>query len=411
MVVDEEAAAVVWPDVDGEDGEDDGIDVVVDAAGLVAELEPGAAEPVVWPAMQDDAGATDGVFSVADLLGDAATAAQAPSADDEEATAQSRRESSRDEAGWEADLALLESVDDVATQRLARQMRREKRRERRNAAKQNGDTPTAETAAAALRTAAAHEQSGKTSFAENAVVNPRTLPGAERGRWGTHKRLRIVSGALGGRRILSPDTPSVRPMMERVRGAAMDMLLAQSAAATGAKSARTFPEGARWLDLYSGTGAVGIEGVSRGCGAAHFVECDADVLKRVLHANIRSLDLPRVGEEHGGSPGDVRVHPTTVESFLSQHEASRGAPFDFVSVTPPYQLVEYAVLLPLLAKSGVLCAAASTVLVEFPLEESRAIPAALQVTPPEGAAATEGQLELARERKYGRTVLAVYAPS
>jgi len=63
---------------------------------------------------------------------------------------------------------------------------------------------------------------------------------------------------FGSRRLLSPDDQNVRPMMEKVRGAVFSILQSYLSAPGG------LPAGSRWLDLFSGTGAVGLEGMSRG---------------------------------------------------------------------------------------------------------------------------------------------------
>merc|ERR1711972_962751 len=157
---------------------------------------------------------------------------------------------------------------------------------------------------------------------ESAYVPPDSFPGADGGNWRTKRqRMRIVGGTLGKRFLLSPNTQSVRPMMEIVRGSIMDMLLSRTAEISDEPNqtvmgAFRFPPGSRWLDLYAGTGAVGIEGVSRGCGGAHFVECDSHVVRRVLKENLNLLDVTKVAQDNGGTPGDVAVHMTTVEAYL-----------------------------------------------------------------------------------------------
>ncbi|CAI5527207.1 unnamed protein product [Closterium sp. Naga37s-1] len=83
----------------------------------------------------------------------------------------------------------------------------------------------------------------------------------------------IVSGTNRGRRLLSPADRNVRPMMKMVRAAVFDMLHALL------DSPHRLPPGSCWLDLYSGTGSVGLEAMSRGCGQ-HWKAC-----------NLRWLDL------------------------------------------------------------------------------------------------------------------------
>ncbi|CAI5502409.1 unnamed protein product, partial [Closterium sp. Naga37s-1] len=158
----------------------------------------------------------------------------------------------------------------------------------------------------------------------------------------THKLLKIVSGTNRGRRLLSPADRNVRPMMEMVRAAVFDMLHALLDAP------HRLPTGSRWLDLYSGTGSVGLEAMSRGCGQAHFVEMDPWVVSSVLSPNIEACS----------ASSNTTIHPLKVESFLQQAK-ERGAewvggPFSFVSVTPPYELIVYSQLMAQLAASPLL---------------------------------------------------------
>lgn len=86
---------------------------------------------------------------------------------------------------------------------------------------------------------------------------------------------RIVSGIWRGRRLIVPRDSRVRPTAERVREAWLSILM---------------PElpGARVLDLYAGSGALGLEAISRGAAHATFVDTSADSLV-ALHANIATL--------------------------------------------------------------------------------------------------------------------------
>lgn len=89
--------------------------------------------------------------------------------------------------------------------------------------------------------------------------------------------LRIIAGTLGGRRIRTPPGRGTRPTGARVREAWF--------AAMGPALA-----GASVLDLFAGSGALGIEALSRGAARAHFVEADPRALA-VLRRNLASLDL------------------------------------------------------------------------------------------------------------------------
>lgn len=122
--------------------------------------------------------------------------------------------------------------------------------------------------------------------------------------------VRIVGGDLRGRRILVPDR-GVRPTAARTREAVFDVL------------GPRVVEGARVLDLYAGTGALGIEALSRGAAVASFVERSGPV-SRALRENLVRLGLSERASVH--------------EADLSRIELPSGArgPFDLVFLDPPY---------------------------------------------------------------------------
>ena len=103
---------------------------------------------------------------------------------------------------------------------------------------------------------------------------------------------RIVGGIWGGRRLLTPAGETTRPTSEKVRAA-----LASSLTAAGGL------DGARVLDLYAGSGALGLELVSRGAASAVFVERDRAALT-ALRANVAALG--------GRRPGPVSAELTVV---------------------------------------------------------------------------------------------------
>ena len=89
--------------------------------------------------------------------------------------------------------------------------------------------------------------------------------------------LRIIAGEFGGRRIKPPPGEGTRPMLDRVREAVFATL--------GERV-----EGARVLDLFAGTGSLGLEALSRGASGARFVERDR-AMARVLEENVAALDV------------------------------------------------------------------------------------------------------------------------
>lgn len=122
--------------------------------------------------------------------------------------------------------------------------------------------------------------------------------------------LRIVGGSARGRRLAVP-ARGTRPTSDRAREGVFNTLAAELDL-----------EGARVLDLFAGSGALGLEALSRGAASVAFVESDrgaADVLRRNLHV----VDLP------GGT-----VLRCTVESYLVA--AGADEPYDLVLMDPPY---------------------------------------------------------------------------
>lgn len=102
----------------------------------------------------------------------------------------------------------------------------------------------------------------------------------------TWRGLRVVGGSSSGARLYSAkDNDLTRPMMEKVRLALFSML-ESLLCASSASSGLSLPTTSRWLDLYAGTGSVGIEALSRGVGSAHFVELDSWTVREVLRKNI-----------------------------------------------------------------------------------------------------------------------------
>jgi 16S rRNA (guanine(966)-N(2))-methyltransferase RsmD len=201
----------------------------------------------------------------------------------------------------------------------------------------------------------------------------------------THKRLQIVAGRHSRRVVLTPSGLNTRPMMGVVRGATFDMILSL----VGSRSNVQFPENSRWLDLFAGTGAIGLEALSRGCVDAHFVEMDDWTVKNVTRVNIKTL-----GEEKNAT-----AHCASVETFLQRHSKNTsgvGGAFNFVSFCPPYEKVSYPDLL-LEIDSSLLVSDDAIVLVEYAIGQRDEIKASIG-----------NRLRRVRNRRYGRTFVALY---
>ena len=182
--------------------------------------------------------------------------------------------------------------------------------------------------------------------------------------------MRIVGGEWRGHPIEAPEGRDVtRPTTDRVREAVASMLL----------SARGLTlEGARVLDAFAGSGAMGLELLSRGAAWCTFVDVDKGAQTRVR----------RNAEALGAAPSSHTVLRADVER-LAQAGTITGAPFDIVVLDPPYatEAGRVAALVEALAASGLL---APGVLVLY--ERSSTAPA----TEPAG-------FVVLRQKRYGQT--------
>ena len=151
---------------------------------------------------------------------------------------------------------------------------------------------------------------------------------------------RIVAGSAGGRRIAVPPGQATRPTAERVREAMFSTV-----------QTLLDLDGARVLDLYAGSGAVGLEALSRGAGHALLVESEARTA-RLIRDNARSLGLQDAAE--------VRAEP--VRRVLAGPPP--GPPYALVFADPPYALpaTELDAVLLDLVRHGWLAAGAVLVL-------------------------------------------------
>ena len=177
--------------------------------------------------------------------------------------------------------------------------------------------------------------------------------------------MRVVAGRLGGRRLTAPAGPQTRPTSDRVREALF--------------SALGGVEGLRVLDLFAGSGALGIEALSRGAAAATFVERQPGAL-RALRGNLASLEL----EGHEVARSDAR-------QFLRKARTA-GREYDLVFVDPPYRRAaalgrELSELVPPVLASG------GTVV----SESDRRDPLDLA-------------LPVRTERRYGDTLIRIHEP-
>jgi 16S rRNA (guanine966-N2)-methyltransferase len=176
--------------------------------------------------------------------------------------------------------------------------------------------------------------------------------------------VRVVAGEYRGRRLAAPRRAGTRPTQDKVREALFSVLGPL--------------DGERVLDLYAGSGALGIEAVSRGAREATFVDSDPAAVRAVRE------NLERLGVE------GARVFRADVPSFL-RGAARHGDRWDLVLCDPPYRLAPRlgATLGPLLAPV---------------LETGARIVCETSVKDP-----IRLDLPLTGERRYGDTALRLYA--
>ena len=177
--------------------------------------------------------------------------------------------------------------------------------------------------------------------------------------------MRVVAGRFGGRRLAAPPGRGTRPTSDRVREALFSILGSL--------------DGARVIDLDAGSGALGIEALSRGAASAVFVERDARAAG-VLRANLDTL----------GIDADVR----RADALAALRDArARGETYDLALCDPPYRLA------PDLGRS--LGEALAPVLADgarVVTESDRRAPLDVEV------------LTLTDERRYGDTLIRIHVP-
>lgn len=187
--------------------------------------------------------------------------------------------------------------------------------------------------------------------------------------------MRIIAGTYRSRALKAPAGLATRPSSDRLRETLFNVLAPRI-------------EGAAFLDLYAGSGAVGLEALSRGASRVVFVERSPAALD-VLRANLESL----------GVRSQVRVHSTGVGAFLRRATAARTLPdrYDIAFLDPPYeQASEYEAALALLggAAAGLLAEGAVVI-----AEHGRK----------QGLAERYGALERSRLLQQGDAALSFYS--
>ncbi len=182
--------------------------------------------------------------------------------------------------------------------------------------------------------------------------------------------MRVIAGEAKGHKLKAPTGMLTRPMADKIKGAVFSML-----ASLGIESERV-------LDLYAGSGAIGIEFLSRGASLLDSVEQRA-VAVAVIHENLA----------HTKFTDRAHVHKTTVQAFLARPVIG---PYDTVMMDPPYadpQIVEIMALVAARAPDRGILPGAALVVGHSP-----------RVTLPEQV----GRFGLIRKRCHGDSCFSIY---
>lgn len=178
--------------------------------------------------------------------------------------------------------------------------------------------------------------------------------------------MRIIAGTFKGKSIPAATSQNVRPTSDRTKEAIFSYL-----------DARYVWDGHTVLDLFAGTGNLGLEALSRGVSSVDFVEAETDVVKR-LYSTCHTF----------GVESQVRIHNVDVATFLEQCSQA----FDFILADPPYDWP----LIPELPSSildGDLLLDGGTFILEHDRRHS-----------------FEAHPQCVRSKPYGRTIVSIFEP-
>jgi len=121
--------------------------------------------------------------------------------------------------------------------------------------------------------------------------------------------VKIIAGSYGGQSLKAPNNFKTHPMSERVRGSLFNIVQNELA-------------GAKVLDIFAGSGSLGIEAISRGASEVVFVERDL-AANKILNENVKKLDLNKYS----------KIHKMGAKTFIDKNQ---GESFDVIFADPPY---------------------------------------------------------------------------
>jgi 16S rRNA (guanine966-N2)-methyltransferase len=179
--------------------------------------------------------------------------------------------------------------------------------------------------------------------------------------------MRVISGSARGRRLKGPPSHATRPMADKIKGALFNALASLDV------------QPVRILDLYAGTGNIGIEALSRGGEWADFVDKGREQT-RVIRGNLATT----------GFADRAAVHQTGVATFIASY---RGEPYDFVILDPPYADPDILDTLEAVGNSGLVQSGTIVVIGHWP-----------RIDMPDRI----GRLECLRNRCHGDSCFSIY---
>ncbi len=176
--------------------------------------------------------------------------------------------------------------------------------------------------------------------------------------------MRIIAGSAKGRRLASPKSSATRPVLDQVKESIFNIL---------------FDVGdLRVLDLFAGTGSIGLEAVSRGAREAIFVDNDRDAVSTI-----------RENIERCGFENETRIISKHVESAI-KILGKKDEPFDLIFIDPPYLKDLVVPTIAAVFEAGLLAPDGQIITEHHPKEPIQGLP---------------GGLGISDERKYGQTLI------
>ncbi len=179
--------------------------------------------------------------------------------------------------------------------------------------------------------------------------------------------MRVIGGTVRGRRLVAFKGKNIRPTTDRVREALFSTLYSRAGAL----------EGLKVLDIFAGSGALGIEALSRGASTAWFID-SAGQARQTIRENLERCGFVE------------RAQILEGDALKALHSLSGKGPFDLIFMDPPYgqdwatRVLETIDTLELLAKEGLLC---------------------LETGVKDPAPQHTGKLKCTDQRRYGSTML------